>query len=178
MSKRKALTQRARFEVFKRDGFTCQYCGSTPPAVTLEVDHIVAVSNGGDNDQDNLVTSCFNCNRGKSDVPLDAIPETLKEKAARVKEAEAQVQAYYQTLQSRKDRVDRESWEIAEILSPGCGKSGFSIAYRKSIVNFLSRLDFYEVEDAASTAFCRLEDEDEMFRCFCGICWRKIKENG
>jgi 5-methylcytosine-specific restriction endonuclease McrA len=28
MVKRKALSAKARFEIFKRDAFTCQYCGS------------------------------------------------------------------------------------------------------------------------------------------------------
>lgn len=47
--KRKAISTRTRFEVFKRDGFRCMYCGRTPPTVLLHVDHIIAVSNGGSN---------------------------------------------------------------------------------------------------------------------------------
>ena len=35
------------------------------PDVILEVDHINAVANGGKNEIMNLVTSCFDCNRGK-----------------------------------------------------------------------------------------------------------------
>ena len=38
--KRKPITKKLRFEVFKRDGFQCAYCGQTPPAVTLEIDHV------------------------------------------------------------------------------------------------------------------------------------------
>lgn len=34
--KRKPLSKRIRFEVFKRDSFTCQFCGRTPPEVILE----------------------------------------------------------------------------------------------------------------------------------------------
>ena len=54
-----------RFEVFARDGFTCQYCGTRPPDVVLEVDHIHPVSKGGNDDLINLITSCYECNRGK-----------------------------------------------------------------------------------------------------------------
>ena len=58
------------FEVFKRDSFTCQYCGKSAPDAVLEVDHIIPVSKGGDNDISNLITSCFECNRGKSNKKL------------------------------------------------------------------------------------------------------------
>lgn len=61
------LSKKTRFEVFKRDEFTCQYCGQTPPAVTLEVDHIDPKSKGGGDGTINLITACFDCNRGKSD---------------------------------------------------------------------------------------------------------------
>jgi len=54
-----------RFEVFKRDKFTCQYCGKTAPDVVLNVDHIHPVKDGGDNDIVNLITSCADCNSGK-----------------------------------------------------------------------------------------------------------------
>jgi 5-methylcytosine-specific restriction endonuclease McrA len=59
------LTKRQRFEILKRDNFTCQYCGRKPPAVTLEVDHIKSVYGGGNNEPRNLITSCLDCNRGK-----------------------------------------------------------------------------------------------------------------
>jgi hypothetical protein len=65
-----ALSKRTRFEVFKRDGFTCQYCGRRPPEVVLEVDHIHPSSKKGSDDEINLLTSCFDCNCGKSDKKL------------------------------------------------------------------------------------------------------------
>lgn len=66
MTERKSLSKKTRFEVFKRDSFTCQYCGAKAPDVILEIDHIQPVKDGGTNDIMNLVTSCFACNRGKS----------------------------------------------------------------------------------------------------------------
>jgi hypothetical protein len=60
------LSKSVRFEVFARDAFTCQYCGRRPPEVILECDHIHPRSKGGENDLLNLVTSCADCNRGKS----------------------------------------------------------------------------------------------------------------
>lgn len=62
----RSLTKGKRFEIFKRDGFTCQYCGRKPPEVVLHVDHVMPVAEGGDNDEMNLVTACSDCNLGKS----------------------------------------------------------------------------------------------------------------
>lgn len=41
---RKAITKTVRFEVFKRDSFTCQYCGRKAPEAVLNVDHIKPVA--------------------------------------------------------------------------------------------------------------------------------------
>lgn len=64
------MTPTTRFEVFKRDAFTCQYCGQRAPEVVLECDHIKPVKLGGDDSPLNLITSCFSCNRGKGARPL------------------------------------------------------------------------------------------------------------
>jgi glutaredoxin len=74
MTKRKNLGKGLRFEVFKRDTFTCQYCGQKPPDVVLQVDHIMPVAAGGDNDISNLVTACEACNQGKKAKRLDLSP--------------------------------------------------------------------------------------------------------
>lgn len=65
MAKRKAISNKLRFEVFKRDSFKCQYCGESAPDVILNVDHIEPVAKGGGADILNLITSCFECNSGK-----------------------------------------------------------------------------------------------------------------
>ena len=48
--KRVGISKKVRFEVFKRDGFRCVYCGEAAPKVVLHVDHINPVSKGGDSD--------------------------------------------------------------------------------------------------------------------------------
>jgi hypothetical protein len=69
--KRKPLSKRLRFEIFKRDGFKCLYCGATPAQKVLRVDHVQPVAEGGGDEPTNLVTSCFDCNAGKAAVPLE-----------------------------------------------------------------------------------------------------------
>lgn len=80
MAKRKAIGKKLRFEVFKRDSFTCQYCGRSAPDVLLHVDHIKPVANGGTNDITNLITSCSECNIGKGARELSDNTVIKKEK--------------------------------------------------------------------------------------------------
>lgn len=71
---RKGLGKTIRFEIFKRDHFTCQYCGAQPPGVVLVIDHIIPVAKGGDNDETNLTTACEPCNQGKKARLLSSVP--------------------------------------------------------------------------------------------------------
>src|SRR5512146_1626594 len=95
---RKSTGKRTRFEVFKRDGFKCAYCGRSPPDVLLHVDHIVAVANGGTDDPTNLVTACQDCNLGKSSVPLTAVAASLEKQAEEAMERAEQVRAFADTM--------------------------------------------------------------------------------
>jgi len=79
MTTRKPLSKKTRFEVFKRDHFTCQYCGRMSPDVILEVDHIKPVAEGGTNEMLNLITSCRDCNRGKGKRKLSDKTELKKQ---------------------------------------------------------------------------------------------------
>lgn len=96
--KRKALSQKTRFEVFKRDKFTCQYCGAKAPDVVLQVDHIEAVANGGGNEILNLLTSCKGCNGGKSATPISdgSAVERQRQQLADLEERRQQIELMVQ----------------------------------------------------------------------------------
>ncbi len=51
-----------RENVFKRDGFTCQYCGTQKE---LTLDHLIPKARGGETSWNNLVTACKKCNSYK-----------------------------------------------------------------------------------------------------------------
>ncbi|MEO6711377.1 MAG: HNH endonuclease [Planctomycetota bacterium] len=99
---RRAISKKTRFDVFKRDAFTCQYCGAHPPGVLLHVDHIVAVASGGRSEIDNLATACEPCNLGKGARDLKLAPQTLADKAKLIAEKEAQLLGYQEILEDRR----------------------------------------------------------------------------
>ena len=105
MDGRKPISKRTRFEVFKRDKFTCQYCGMAAPYVTLHVDHIVPVAHGGTNDMENLVTSCMSCNLGKGTILVDEDDDESK-----------------LVLGKRLRNVDRWNILVADLESKWCPK--------------------------------------------------------
>lgn len=61
---------RLRFKILGRDNFTCQYCGRSAPDIELQVDHKIPASKGGKTVEENLITSCKECNQGKGDQIL------------------------------------------------------------------------------------------------------------
>lgn len=61
-----ALPRWLRFEVLKRDGFRCKYCGAGSDVARLQVDHVKPKAAGGTDDPLNLVTACEPCNAGKA----------------------------------------------------------------------------------------------------------------
>lgn len=109
-----ALSIRTRFEVFKRDEFTCRYCGRRSPEVVLEVDHITPVARGGGDDAINLLTSCWECNRGKSDIPLSEVMtgEDPHDKAIEILERERQLDEFNAILARDRDRREKDVWDL------------------------------------------------------------------
>ena len=93
-SRRKTISKKVRFEVFKRDSFTCQYCGRKSPEVVLHIDHITPVSKGGTNSLMNLVTSCIDCNLGKSANLLseNSVVEKARKQAEMLQERREQIE--------------------------------------------------------------------------------------
>lgn len=72
-----------RKAVWKRDNYTCQYCGCKPPPDELTLDHIIPRAQGGETSWTNCVLACYQCNAQKADRrPEDAYRPKDKDKAA------------------------------------------------------------------------------------------------
>ena len=176
MTKRKAISKKIRFDVFKRDLFACQYCGQKPPSVVLEVDHVNPVKNGGCNDEDNLVTACFDCNRGKGARTLDTSPETISKKMEVQAEKAEQLKSYEKMISAKKSAITRKVNKLDKKYIELTGdKFKFSATFKTSVKTFMEKMTYQDVEDALCYSFSRISDEDRVLRYFCGICWNKIK---
>jgi 5-methylcytosine-specific restriction endonuclease McrA len=75
----------SRRNIFKRDHYTCQYCGAQPGSEELSIDHVVPRSHGGASTWENCVLACITCNKDKADrTPAEA---HMKLRAAPVRPA-------------------------------------------------------------------------------------------
>lgn len=64
-----------RQNVFKRDGFECQYCGTKKD---LTLDHVIPKAKGGKSTWINLITACKKCNTQKGDYSPEEIGFSLR----------------------------------------------------------------------------------------------------
>jgi hypothetical protein len=181
----KPISKKIRFEIFKRDKYTCQYCGRTPPNVVLEVDHVIPVCDGGDNDPMNLVLACFDCNRGKAGTPLSSVPEAVADQLARRQELAKQTRDYNKFLLKERREADKAVQAVGtyylDQVYEEKGRWSFGPDRAKSIRQFLKQLPQAELLDAVDVAFLRFPttkpetEPEKTWRYFCGVCWTKIK---
>jgi 5-methylcytosine-specific restriction endonuclease McrA len=90
----------SRRNIFKRDRYTCQFCGEQPGSEELTIDHVLPRSRGGTSTWENCVLACVNCNKRKADrTPTEAHMPLRK----------APVRPKWRPLYARHD-VRIESW--------------------------------------------------------------------
>lgn len=170
-------SKKIRFEIFKRDGFKCSYCGKAPPAVTLELDHIEPKAKGGKDDINNYLTACFDCNRGKRDIPLEKIPPKLQENLEVLREKESQLRGYRNFIEKIEKRLACDFEEINSIYLKQYPGWEFSDQFiNVSLRRFLQLLPKHLVIESLNIALTKWpNNKDKVIPYFCGICWNKIK---
>lgn len=183
--KRKALPKKLRFEVFKRDSFTCQYCGRMAPDVVLEVDHIVPVAEGGTNDIMNLITSCHDCNSGKGKRKLSENEEVkkqqdmLKELNEKREQIEMMLEWRNELLNFDNEQIDK----IEELFSSYCTGRTFTESGRKTISKLIKKYGFIEVYDCtriSAETYYDTEDPEtasDVFNYISRICYNRKIQN-
>ena len=155
---RKPLPKKVRFEVLKRDRFTCQYCGRKAPDVVLHVDHIHPVADGGIDDMTNLVTACSECNLGKGARLLDrsdemaAARERLEELADRREQLDMMYEWQKELLESETRDVD-----LVESIIEDLSGSGLNDVGRKRVRGWLGEFGLPLVAKAAKIAFTQYD---------------------
>jgi hypothetical protein len=153
-----SISVKLRFEVFNRDNFTCGYCGRKTPEVILELDHVIPLSKGGTDDLDNLITSCFECNRGKGKALLDTVLKDKDIHSETVLLAEKELQLAEYNYLKNKIRT-RENKEIKELHDYFIGRfpdneqnyaiNEFPITIIRQCFKIMSYIDIFELIDIA-----------------------------
>lgn len=175
MAKRTPVKQKIRFEIFKRDGFTCQYCGQSTPAIVLELDHIQPVCKGGDNEEDNLITSCFDCNRGKAGNELNQVIPPLLDKIPMMKEKEEQLKEYDKLRRSLKRKFRARIKRVEKVFIGYYPSKVFTDDFFPSVDKFIDLLGLDEVIDNLDKSCSRTQSSDHALNYFCKMCWNQIK---
>lgn len=181
---RKPLSKKLRFTVFARDGFQCQYCGRNPPAVVLHCDHVVPVVDGGPDTEDNLITSCQDCNLGKAREPATRpLRPGVPERAEAIREAEEQLAEYRQLLRAREQRTDADVVAVHEHFSNLCwdiyGQEWtLNPGGLQSVRQWLRDWTVEDLNDALAIAIPRFKPSDRAMFAYVGGILRKWRTEG
>ena len=164
MAARKPIGKKVRFEVFKRDSFTCQYCGAKSPDVVLHVDHINPVSKGGKNDILNLITACEGCNQGKSDRALDDDSALQKQRSQldELNERREQLAMMLKWRDSMSDLNGQMVDEIATRIERQLPRREVNENGRRTIRGWLRKFKLEEILDAIDISVDRLKIDDSL----------------
>lgn len=169
-----AISKRTRYEVLRRDSYTCRYCRSTDNP--LAVDHVTPVSLGGTDAPENLVACCRDCNAGKSSSSPDADTVTDVSEDA-VRWAAAMQEAARERETTRGEDME---WlgEFYDYWNAATAHANLPADWDTTVRKFrASGVSIGEMEDAANLALARISPYSKNhFRYFCGICWNIVRE--
>lgn len=183
MAKREPIPKKLRFEVFKRDRFTCRYCGRKAPDVVLHVDHIDPVANGGTNEITNLVTACQDCNLGKG-ARLLSENEVMDKKRAQI---EKQQEWLEQLEMMRQWELELFGVSDADVRAASCLLEDITGSATNTngdikLKDWIKKFGIETVLDAIRIActqysFSTSEQWEHAFSKIPGICWNKTHKS-
>jgi len=178
-----AVSKRLRYEVLRRDSYTCRYCGAKAPDVAITVDHVLPVALGGSDDPSNLAAACDSCNGGKTssspDAPLVAdVAEDALKWAAAMSRAQAAMIADIETREA--DRSQFQEWWDGWGRGEGAARTLIpkDPTWWVTVDQFIAAgLPLAVLKDCIDRAMTRQKVQDEnKFKYMCGIAWSKVTE--
>lgn len=75
---RKSFSRKTRESVYSKCGGHCAYCGCEISMKEMQIDHLEPFYNGGNDELDNLLPSCRQCNFYKNTFSLEVYREYVK----------------------------------------------------------------------------------------------------
>lgn len=125
----------------------------------------------------NLIAACFDCNRGKSNVELSSVPESISTTVDRKLLAQQQYKQYKKVLDKERKMIESDI-DIVEAAYSRCYNDYvFTDSFRISVKKFIQQLGIERVESAMESACSKIYyDEQKVLKYFCGICWTWIRE--
>lgn len=145
----------------------------------LEVDHIVPVAEGGENDMMNLITSCRDCNRGKGKKKLTD-RQTIEKQKTELDDLNERRQQMEMMLQWKCDLLNFELEMVNAIDSLICSMTDWAMSdsAKQKIRRLISQFYFDEVYDATSISFEKYYNGTEKswgtaFNKIGGICYNR-----
>jgi hypothetical protein len=173
------VSRRLRFEILRRDGHTCRYCGAKAPDVALTVDHVLAVALGGGDEPNNLVTACVDCNSGKSSTTADAaLVEDVDATAMLFAKAVERAAALRRQDAAALADTVRQFGERWDAYRTGDGDTVPRDGdWENSAAGFYARgLTLEDLSHFVAVAMSSQAALDRVWRYFCGCCWREIAD--
>lgn len=175
-----AISKRLRFEILRRDGFKCRYCGATAQESELTVDHVYPVALGGEDKPGNLACACIPCNSGKASTRPDEVSVSDVEEDAFRWACAVELAA----SQRRSGRAERDCYldDFKEAWDKWTyGDEGLPVPieedWTQSIGEFLEQgLDVRDLLEFLNASMGRAYVEPaDTWKYFCGMCWRTIE---
>jgi hypothetical protein len=178
-NKRKTISKKDRFEVFKRDGFKCQYCGATAPEAVLVVDHIHPVSKDGEHDVMNFITACQPCNAGKSDRTLSD-DSVIQKQRGQLEELNARREQLEMMLEWRNALKDIEGDQLSVVLeawskaAPGWNLTDTGKKKARALLRKHALSDVLDAIDRAAEQYLRADEDGKLTSESVDNAWLKV----
>jgi hypothetical protein len=178
METRRSLSKKLRFEVFKRDSFTCQYCGAKSPEVVLQADHIDPVASGGTDDLLNLITSCQECNSGKSDRKLSdtTVVEKRQRQLAELQDRREQIEMMMEWQRELTRLADYQVEQLASYWAELAEPYALNESGNRELKKLIAKYAVGEVAEAMRVSIDRYVEYsgEEVLQPSIELAWKKV----